>query len=106
MATIVLDEQMGAMPLRDIFRHTATEPIEFYSATGELMGTLFMDVPEALAAKYAAGVAQAEADIDELRRIARTPREKCITSAEMLAKLESLASESASPPHGATTQST
>lgn len=91
MTTITIDDA-GSMPLGEVLRQATDDTIEIRTPAGELLATVFLESrpPEATEEEYAELVARAEADIDELRRIANTPREKCVTVDEHLAKLKAL----------------
>lgn len=93
MTSIILDGQAGAMPLRQLFENPPDHEIEFWSAAGEFVGMLTIKPPEATKKEYAEFIARAEADIDELRRLAKTPRENCVTIDEHLARLKALSQE-------------
>jgi hypothetical protein len=85
MQTIVIDDQAGTLPIRDVVRQATGDLIELRQATGELIGTIMLHrVPTE--EEYAAAIAAAEADIDELRRRANST-EPCLTTEELFAKL-------------------
>ncbi len=85
METIVIDDQAGTLPIREVIRQATGELIELRQASGELVGTIVLHrVPSA--EEYEAAIAAAEADIDELRRRANS-KEPCLTTEELFAKL-------------------
>ena len=76
------------MRLLELFAHPPGEVVQFVDSAGEPMGTLLFHT-EQRATEYAELMAYAEANLEELRRLAGTPRAQCATTAEVIARAKS-----------------
>lgn len=92
MTSIQLDDQSGALRLLDLLEHPPDEVVQFLNSAGEPMGTLLIH-NQNRTQEYAELVAYADANLAELQRLARTPREECLTTAEVLARARTHAPE-------------
>ena len=93
MTTIKVDSPTGAMAVRELLDSPPGDVIEFLGSSGEVLGTLFIKPSEALADEYVQLVADAEANLETLLRVAATPSEQCATTAEVLNRARAHAAE-------------
>lgn len=93
MTSIVLNDTNKALRLTDLFSHPPDELVQFVDSKGQLVGTLLFHSSTSRATEYADLIAAAEADMKDLELLARTPREQCSTTAEVLRRAESQAAE-------------
>jgi hypothetical protein len=87
MTTLVLNRETEQMLLRDLVRQAGSGPIEVLREDGSL--AVMVTPPFDVDVDYGPLLAEAEANIEELRRRAAHPG-PWITTAELLAHLESL----------------
>lgn len=73
------------MPVGELLRQATGDVVELRHPSGELVGTLLLHRPPTRE-EYAKFMAEAEAEIDELRRRAYRS-ESGVTTAELLSKL-------------------
>jgi hypothetical protein len=80
------------MPLGEFLRSAADDVIDICDPSGALLAKVLLK-PEPEGENYASLLADAEANIAELRRRRVSDRSKDVTTAQLLARLKSLASE-------------